>query len=100
MATSFNEEATRTALKESGLTEEQVEKSIAKLRSLRETAGIQVKVNPVAERKYGDVTIVKVQPDGYTKTLGGVWHKDVRTLAAALLDAADILDKETGTAKS
>lgn len=96
MADTFtvSEESARAAYKEAGLSDTQIEKALAGLRNARVTAGIEAKVNPAGERKYGDVSIFKVQGNGYRKPAMGLFRGQIAGLIAQLQDALKVLDAE------
>lgn len=88
------EESARAAFKEAGLTDAQIEKALTGLRNTRAHAGIEVTVNPADERKYGDVSIFKVQGNGYRKPAMGLFHAQIAGLVEQLQDALKVLDAE------
>lgn len=80
-------DAARAAYEEAGLKKEQIDKLLSGLTAARTTAGLEVVVNPEGERKYGDVSIFKVQANGYRKPKMGVFTKDIQTLIDGLTQA-------------
>lgn len=89
--TTVNLQAAEGALRAAGVSEEEIGKALAGLASLRTTAGIEVVVNPADERKYGDVSIFKVQANGYRKPAMGVFASQLPELIAGLQDAERLL---------
>lgn len=86
-----NTDAARAAFVAAGLNEAQVEKALAGLASLRDVAGIEVVVNSAEERKFGDVSIFKVQGNGYRKPAMGLFQAQIQPLIESLTDALAVL---------
>jgi len=88
---SVNLEAAEGALRAAGVSEDEIVKAIQGLATMRTTAGIEVVVNPAEERKYGDVSIFKVQGNGYRKPAMGIFENQLSDLIAQLEDALRVL---------
>lgn len=93
MAT-VNLEAAEGALRAAGLSDSDVTKAMQGLAAARSTAGIEVVVNPAEERKFGDVSIFKVQGNGYRKPVMGIFASQLPGLIAQLEDANGVLTTE------
>jgi hypothetical protein len=93
MAT-VNLEAAEGALRAAGVAEDEITKAIQGLATMRTTAGIEVVVNPAEERKFGDVSIFKVQGNGYRKPAMGIFATQLPDLIAQLTDANNVLGTE------
>lgn len=94
MAT-VNTESARAAFVAAGLGEKEIEQALAGLASLRNTATIEVVVNSAEERKFGDVSIFKVQGNGYRKPAMGLFKDQIQATIDALTDALEVLDTQS-----
>lgn len=90
-----NLEAAEAALRAAGVSEDEIVKAIQGLSTMRTTAGIEVVVNPAEERKYGDVSIFKVQGNGYRKPAMGIFESQLSDLISQLQDALGVLTGES-----
>jgi hypothetical protein len=90
-----NTDAARAAFQAAGLTEEAIEKALAGLASMRTTASIEVVVNSAEERKFGDVSIFKVQGNGYRKPAMGLFREQIEPLIEQLGAALTALTTES-----
>ena len=86
-----SEEAARTAYAEAGLSNEQIEKALQGLRDARTHAGLDVVTNPADERKYGDISVFKVQGNGYRKPTMGLFKAQIPGFIEDLQAAYDAL---------
>lgn len=57
-------------------------------------ASTEVRVNDTDDRKYGDVSIFKVQANGYARPKMGVYTKGIPALIEQLQTAFDVLENE------
>lgn len=89
--TAVNTEAARAAFEAAGLDSDAVDQALAGLASMRTTASIEVVVNPAEERKFGDISIFKVQGNGYRKPVMGLFQAQIEPLIESLTDAAEVL---------
>ena len=88
-------EAARAAFVAAGLSEGEIEKALAGLASMRSFAGIEVVVNAADERKFGDVSIFKVQGNGYRKPAMGLFQAQIEPLIESLKDALTVLNTQS-----
>ena len=82
-----NTENARTAFEAAGLKGTALENALAGLANMRTTATVEVRVNEGEERKFGDVSIVKIQANGYTRPVGGFQFAQLPELIAGLTAA-------------
>lgn len=90
-----NTEAARAAFQAAGLTDEAIDKALAGLASMRTTAAVEVVVNSAEERKFGDVSIFKVQGNGYRKPAMGLFRDQIEPLIEQLGTALTALTTES-----
>jgi outer membrane translocation and assembly module TamA len=64
-------DAAREVLEAAGLKGEKLDNALAGIANVRTTAEVQVRVNKGEEIKFGNVSIVKIQANGFVKPLGG-----------------------------
>ena len=88
----INTESARAAFEAAGLDAAAVDAALAGLASLRNTASIEVVVNSAEERKFGDVSIFKVQGNGYRKPAMGLFKDQIAPTIEALTDALSVLE--------
>lgn len=84
-----NTDNARAAFVAAGLKDDALENALAGLSNMRVTAEVTVRVNGPDERKFGDVSIVKIQANGFERPLGGFKFDQLPDLIAALQAAYD-----------
>lgn len=94
MAT-VNTEAAKAAFEAAGLSGDALDRALAGVASLRTTATIEVVVNSAEERKFGDVSIFKVQGNGYRKPAMGLFRDQIEPLMEQLASAQTALSDES-----
>jgi hypothetical protein len=94
MAT-VNTEAARAAFEAAGLKGDALDRALAGIASMRTTATIEVVVNSAEERKFGDVSIFKVQGNGYRKPAMGLFRDQISVLIEQLQAAQTTLSDES-----
>ena len=90
-----NTEAARAAFVAAGLKGEQIDQALAGIASMRTTASIEVVVNSAEERKFGDVSIFKVQGNGYRRPAMGLFREQIEPLIERLGAALTVLTTES-----
>jgi hypothetical protein len=88
-------ESARAAFKAAGLSDDAIEQALAGLASMRTNAAIEVVVNSAEERKFGDVSIFKVQSNGYRKPAMGLFRDQIEPLIEQLGNALTALTTES-----
>ena len=96
MAT-VNTDQAREVFEAAGLSGSALEQAMSGLANMRTTAGIEVVVNPEAERKFGDVTIYKVQGNGYRQPKLALRIAQIPELIAGLTAAQAAAGEEEGS---
>lgn len=94
MAT-VNTESARAAFEAAGLKGDALDRAMAGISALRTTATIEVVVNGAEERKFGDVSIFKVQGNGYRKPAMGLFGDQIPALIEQLQAAQTVLSDES-----
>jgi hypothetical protein len=82
-----NTDQAREAFEAAGLTGKALDNAIAGLSNMRVTAQVVVRVNSEDERKFGDVSIIKIQANGFEKPTGGFKFAQLPELIAGLTAA-------------
>ena len=82
-----NTDQAREAFEAGGGTGKALENAIAGLANMRTTAQVIVRVNDADERKFGDVSILKIQANGFEKPVGGFRFAQLPELIAGLQQA-------------
>lgn len=84
-----NTDQARAAFEAAGLKGSALENALAGLSNMRVTAEVVVRVNGPDERKFGDVSIVKIQANGFERPIGGFKFEQLPELIAGLQTAYD-----------
>jgi hypothetical protein len=84
-----NTEQARAAFEAAGLKGNALEQAVAGLANMRVTAEIVVRTNVGEERKFGDVSIVKIQANGFERPIGGFQYGQLPDLISQLQAALD-----------
>lgn len=84
-----NTDQARQAFEAAGLKGQALENALAGLSNMRVTAEVIVRVNEGDERKFGDVSILKIQANGFEKPVGGFKFAQLPELIAGLQAAYD-----------
>lgn len=85
-------EQQREALEAVGLQGDELDKAMQGLANMRTTASIEVGVNTGDDAKYGDVSVYKVQPNGYRRTAMGARTAQIPGFIVELVSALEKLD--------
>lgn len=87
-------EQQREAFEAAGLRGDALEKALQGLANMRTTAAIEVRVNPDDERKYGDVTVFKVQGNGFRAPKLALKTGQIAEVLNGLVSAFAALDEK------
>lgn len=89
--------AARTVLEAAGLKGDKLENALAGIANVRSTAEVQVRVNTGDEVKFGNVSILKIQANGFTRPVGGFTFAQLPDLIAGLQAAYDSRPQENAS---
>lgn len=89
-----NEQNAREAFQAAGLTGQALEDAIAGLANMRTTAEVVVRVNEGENRKYGHVSLIKIQANGFEKPVTGLRFEQIPGLIAQLQAALPDEDEQ------
>ncbi len=84
-----NAEAARTVLEAAGLKGDKLDDALAGIANVRTTAQVVVRVNAGEELQFGNVSIIKIQANGFEKPVGGFTYAQLPELIAQLQVALD-----------
>lgn len=87
-------DAARSVLEAAGLKGDALEDAIAGIANVRTTAEVIVRVNKGEEVKFGNVSIIKRQPNGFERPLGGFAFAQLPALIAQLQEAYEARPQE------
>lgn len=87
-------DAARGVLESAGLKGDALEDALAGIANVRTTAEVQVRVNRGEEIKFGNVSIIKIQANGFEKPLGGFTFDQLPSLITQLQTAYDARPQE------
>ncbi len=82
-------DAARSVLEAAGLKGGKLEDALAGIANVRTTAQVVVRVNQGDELKFGNVSIIKIQANGFEKPVGGFTFDQVAELITQLQTAYD-----------
>lgn len=81
--------AAREVLEAAGLKGDKLEDALAGIANVRTTAQVVVRVNTGEELKFGNVSIIKIQANGFEKPVGGFTFDQVAELIPQLQATVD-----------
>lgn len=93
-----NTDNAREVFENIGLKGAALDQALEGLANMRTTASIEVSINEGDDVKFGDVSINKVQPNGYSRTAMGLRTAQIPEFVANLVVALEELDSEAHAA--
>ena len=81
-----------------GLKGNALDQALQGLANMRTTASIEVQINSGDDVKFGDVSINKVQPNGYSRTAMGLRTAQIPEFVVNLVVALEELDSDAHAA--
>ena len=92
--TTVNTDQAREVFEAAGLKGTALDQALQGIVNMRTTASIEVGINSGDDVKFGDVSVYKVQPNGYRRTAMGVRTSQIPGFLVNLADALEQVDPQ------